>query len=416
MAMELPRGKDLREVIAARNPEDPRREPAHHGAGGGRPRLRPLEGGGAPRPEAREHPHPAERPGQDRGFRPRAPGWLRHDADRGRAGHPELHVPRAGARRQGGRTHRRVLRGGRVLRAPHGPEALRRGDHPRRAVPGGAQGAHGPTQVGAGRPRHPGGGGGPLPHQGQEPRASRTGASSGPPWAWCARRWTRGGRTRPPWPRSRSARTRRRGRTARREASPPRPPGRPGWKATWPWSPPRTARSQPPRARADPLGRAPTHPGVRRTTPARRGLLPIVGGSIVLALLAAGGYWAWTAEQRPHRPRPGGRRARSRRLTRPHARGGGSLDPGPRRLAARARAQEPRGQELGRSDRPGRTRPRSAARKRTREADPGAGDAAAAESWTPRPPRRDGPSRRATCRMPRVPSTACSSSTPSIRW
>ena len=71
MAMELLEGKDLRDALAdgdLRTLDDKLRVMEQVMAG---PLLRPFEGRHPPRPEAGEHPHPAERPGEDRGLRPR---------------------------------------------------------------------------------------------------------------------------------------------------------------------------------------------------------------------------------------------------------------------------------------------------------------------------------------------------------
>ena len=60
----------------------PRREAPRDGADQRGARLRPRAGRRPPRPEARQHPPAAERPGQDHGLRPGPPERLRHDAGR----------------------------------------------------------------------------------------------------------------------------------------------------------------------------------------------------------------------------------------------------------------------------------------------------------------------------------------------
>ena len=81
MAMELLEGADLKQAIARRAPLRPRREARDRW-------TRSREGLAfahaqrhrAPRPQARQRPPPAQRPGQDHGLRPGPPGRLGHDA------------------------------------------------------------------------------------------------------------------------------------------------------------------------------------------------------------------------------------------------------------------------------------------------------------------------------------------------
>ena len=127
MAMELLEGKDLRDALADGDLRHPGRQAPRHGAGHGRAFVRPLQGRHPPRPEAGEHPHPAERPGEDRGLRPRAAVHVRDDPGRDRPRDPQLHVAGAGPRRQDRRALGRVrggcglLRGARPAASPSTP-------------------------------------------------------------------------------------------------------------------------------------------------------------------------------------------------------------------------------------------------------------------------------------------------------
>ncbi len=169
IAMELLEGTDLREAIdreLLKSIDDKLSVMEQICC---RPLLRPLQGRHPPRPQAREHPHPAQRPGEDRGLRTRADRHVRDDAGGHRPRHPQLHVPRAGDGRPRGRALRHLLRGRRLLRDPLQPQALRRGLHSRSAVPGGAQGPRGHPAVDARSPPRPRGRGGEGTRQGQDP-------------------------------------------------------------------------------------------------------------------------------------------------------------------------------------------------------------------------------------------------------
>ncbi len=119
-----------------------------------------------PRPQARQHPRPAEPRGQDPRLRPRPPGRVGDDAHGHGDGHAQLHVAGAGARREGGRALRPLLGGSRLLRAALRPQALRFGVgalHPLRG-PGARPAAL--AELGAGPPAPPPAHRRPRPRQG----------------------------------------------------------------------------------------------------------------------------------------------------------------------------------------------------------------------------------------------------------
>ncbi len=103
----------------------PRPQARGDGADQRRRRLRARARRRPPRPQARQRPHPAERPHQDPRLRARPAGRLRADAQRNGDGDPALHVPRAAARAEGRRARRRLLAGRDLLRDPLGPARLR---------------------------------------------------------------------------------------------------------------------------------------------------------------------------------------------------------------------------------------------------------------------------------------------------
>ena len=130
------RGRDLHRDGVPRGSGPPRGDP-REGARPSRPqargdgadqrrcRLRARARDRPPRPQARQRPHPAERPHQDPRLRARQAGRVRADAQRNGDGDPALHVPRAAARAEGRRARRRLLAGRDLLRDPLGPARLR---------------------------------------------------------------------------------------------------------------------------------------------------------------------------------------------------------------------------------------------------------------------------------------------------
>ena len=146
MAMELLEGKDLKYAIANRKMSLDEKLSLMEQIGRG-PRLRTRSRHRAPRPEARQHPHPAGRQGEDHGLRAGPHGRLRHDQHRHRDGHAALHVARAGARPEGRRALRRLRARLHLLRAARRQEAVRRRVDARRAVQGDAGGAAGAARA-----------------------------------------------------------------------------------------------------------------------------------------------------------------------------------------------------------------------------------------------------------------------------
>ena len=103
--------------------------------------LRPLARHRPPRPQARQHPRPPERQGEDHGLRAGPAERVGDDDHRDGHGDAPLHVPGAGARLEGGRPLRRLRAGLPLLRAADRPQAVRRRVDARGAVQDHAGGA-----------------------------------------------------------------------------------------------------------------------------------------------------------------------------------------------------------------------------------------------------------------------------------